>query len=130
MLKYQLGLPEIMLLGVLTLLTTGYGWYRVETGNFQTVVPGQIYRSGQQGRKHWRAYLHRYGIKSLLNLRGAHPAARWYQHEIGVAAALGVMHYDIRLSAIREVDPPTLEALLTMVRQAPKPLWIHCQSGA
>jgi hypothetical protein len=59
-------------------MSTGYGWYRVETGNFQTVVPGHIYRSGQQGRKPWRAYLQHYGIKSLLNLRGAHTAARWY----------------------------------------------------
>jgi protein tyrosine/serine phosphatase len=119
-----------ILLGVLTLITTGYGWYRVETGNFQPVVPGYLYRSGQQGRKHWRAYLQHYGIKSVLNLRGAHPAARWYQQEIGVAAALGVTHYDLRLSATHEVDPYTLETLLTLLRQAPKPLWIHCRSGA
>src|SRR5262245_657359 len=103
----RLTTPGVMVLGVLTLMTTGYGWYRVETGNFQTVAPGQVYRSGQQGQKHWRAYLHHYGIKSLLNLRGAHPAARWYQQEIHVAEALGVTHYDVRLSAIREVDPHT-----------------------
>ena len=100
------------------------------TGNCQTVMPGQGYRSGQQGRKHWRASLHHYGIKSLINLRGAHLAARWYQQEIHVAEALGVTHDDVRLSAIRQVDPHTLEMLLTMLRQAPKPLWIHCQSGA
>jgi len=94
-----------MLLGSLTLMPTGYGWYRVETGHFHTVVPGHLYRSGQQGRRHWRASLHHYGTKSLLNLRGAHPAARWYQQEIHVAEALGVTHYHVRLSAIREVEP-------------------------
>jgi protein tyrosine/serine phosphatase len=47
-----------------------------------------------------------------------------------VVDALGVTHYDVRLSATREVDTSTLETLLAILRQAPKPLWIHCQSGA
>src|SRR5262245_21855132 len=126
----RLTTPGAMLLGVLTLMTTGYGGYRVETGHCQTVVPGHVYRSGQQGWKPWRASLHPYGIKSLLNLRGAHPAARWYQQAIHVAEAQGVTHDDVRLSAIREVDPHTLEMLLTMLLPVPKPLWIHGQSGA
>jgi protein tyrosine/serine phosphatase len=122
--------PGAILLGVLPLVTSGYGWYRVETGNFHTVVSGHVYRSGQRGRKYWTAYLQHYGIKSLLNLRGEHPGSRWYQKETRVVDALGVTHYDVRLSATREVDTSTLETLLAMLRQAPKPLWIHGQSGA
>jgi hypothetical protein len=31
--------PGAILLFVLTVMTTGYVWHRVDTGNFQTVVP-------------------------------------------------------------------------------------------
>jgi hypothetical protein len=84
--------PGAILLGVLTLVTSGYGWYRVETGHFHTVVSCHVYRSGQLGRKYWTAYLQHYGIKSLLNLRGEHPGSRWHQKETRVVDALGVTH--------------------------------------
>ena len=47
-----------------------------------------------------------------------------------MAAQLGVTHYDVKLSAIREVESETLSTILAIMRQAPKPLLIHCQSGA
>ena len=39
-------------------------------------------------------------------------------------------HYDVKLSAIREVDSGTLETILAIMWQASKPLLMHCQSGA
>jgi protein tyrosine/serine phosphatase len=78
----------------------------------------------------WAAYLHTYAIKSLLNLRGEHRGSGWYQGEVRTAAQLGVTHYDVQISAIREVDTRTLETILAILRQAPKPLLIHCLSGA
>jgi hypothetical protein len=39
--------PGAMLLFLLTVMPTGYVWYRVDTGNFQTVTPGTVYRFGQ-----------------------------------------------------------------------------------
>jgi len=35
-----------IILFVLTVMTTGYVW-QVDTRNFQTVVPGKVYRSGK-----------------------------------------------------------------------------------
>jgi protein tyrosine/serine phosphatase len=78
----------------------------------------------------WAAYLHKYAIKSLLNLRGEHRGSGWYQGEVRTAAQLGVTHYDVQISAIREVDNRTLETILAILQQAPKPLLIHCLSGA
>jgi protein tyrosine/serine phosphatase len=120
----------VMLLCVLTVMTTSYVWHRVDTGNFHAIVPGKVYRSGQMTEGQWAAYLQQYAIKSLLNLRGEHQGADWYQGEVRTAAQLGVTHYDVKLSATREVDRGTLETILTILRQAPKPLLIHCLSGA
>ena len=122
--------PGAIILLVLTIMTTGYVWYRVETGNFHTVVPGKVYRAGQMTEGQWAASIQKYAIKSLLNLRGEHRGAGWYQGEVRAAAQLGVTHYDVHMSAIREVDTKTLKTILAILRQAPKPLWIHCLSGA
>jgi protein tyrosine/serine phosphatase len=122
--------PGAILLFVFTVMTTTYMWHRVDTRNFQTVVPGKVYRSGQMTEGQWAAYLQKYAIKSLLNLRGEHQEAGWYQGEIRTAEKLGVTHYDIKLSALREVDRETLESILVILRQAPKPLLMHCKSGA
>ena len=122
--------PGAILLFVLTVMTTGYMWHRVDTGNFHTVVPGKVYRSGQMTEDQWAVYLQQYAIKSLLNLRGKHQESDWYQGEVRTAAQLGVVHYDVNLSAFREVDSGTIETILSIMRQAPKPLLIHCKSGA
>jgi hypothetical protein len=57
------------------------------------VVPGKVYRSGQLTEGQWEAYLHQYAIKTVLNLRGEHRTAGWYQAEVRTAAQLGVTHY-------------------------------------
>ena len=125
--RHKLG---AILLVVLTVTTIGYGVSRVATGNFHTVVPGKLYRSGQMTEGQWAAYMQQYGIKSVLNLRGEHRASDWYQSEVRTAVQHGVTHYDVKMSAIRELDHATLETILAMMRQAPKPLVIHCRSGA
>lgn len=122
--------PGTMFLFVLMVMTTGYVWHRIDTGNFQTVVPGKVYRSGQLTQGQWVSYLQKYAIKSLLNLRGEQQGSDWYQGEVRMAAQLGVTHYDVKLSAIREVESAPLSAILAVMQQAPKPLLIHCQSGA
>ena len=40
------------------------------------------------------------------------------------------MHYDVQISANRVVDTSTLDTILAIMRQATKPLLIHCQAGA
>lgn len=122
--------PGAILLLVLTVTTAGYGVSRVVTSNFHTVVPGKLYRSGQMTEGQWAPYIHHYAIKSVLNLRGEHQTAAWYQDEVRTAAQLGVRHYDVHMSAIRELDAETRETILEIMRQAPTPLWIHCRSGA
>jgi hypothetical protein len=78
--------PGAIILFVLTFMTTGYVWHRVDTRNFHTVVPGKVYRSGQMTEGQWAAYLQKYAIKSLLDLRGEHQGACWYQGEVRTAA--------------------------------------------
>jgi protein tyrosine phosphatase (PTP) superfamily phosphohydrolase (DUF442 family) len=120
-------------LAALGVVSGGYALYCgiiIETGNFRAVDPGVLYRSAQLGDQDLQAYARRYGIKSVLNLRGSHPGEAWYDGEMDAVHQLALVHYDYPLSAKRFVTPRQIADLLDIVRRAPKPLLIHCRSGA
>jgi protein tyrosine phosphatase (PTP) superfamily phosphohydrolase (DUF442 family) len=99
-------------------------------GNFHTVSPGLLYRSAQLDGAELKAAVRKYGIKSVLNLRGANPGSPWYNDEIAESRALGLVHYDYPLSARRFVTSRQIADILDILHKAPKPLLIHCMSGA
>ena len=118
----------LVLVTVLSL--AGYLAWRQSTGNFATVVEGEVYRSNQPTPDRLAAYVRDHGIRAVLNLRGENPGADWYQAERRAARDLGLTLIDFPLSASRELSRDQAEALLAAMQQAPKPLLIHCMSGA
>lgn len=116
-------------LAVLVALGGYLGW-RQWTGNFATVVAGEVYRSNQPTPDRLAAYVADHGIRTVLNLRGASPGADWYEAERKAAADLGLTLIDLPLSAGRELTRDQAETLLATLRDAPKPLLIHCRSGS
>lgn len=102
----------------------------VYDGNFHAVRQGVLYRSAQPGKAELESAARRHGVKSVLNLRGAHVGEPWYDGEIAAARELGLAHYDYPISAKRFVTGQQIREILDIVRQAPKPLLIHCKSGS
>jgi protein tyrosine/serine phosphatase len=99
-------------------------------GNFHAVEDHVLYRSAQLGKDELESLARQYGLKSVLNLRGVNAGTGWYDQEMTAARDLGLAHYDYALSAKRFVPARQVADLLEIIRQAPKPLLIHCQSGA
>jgi len=109
----------------------GFYWGIVQyDGNLHAVSAAILYRSAQLNTAETRSAVARYGIKSVLNLRGAHQGAAWYDDEVAAARELGLAHYDYALSSRRFVGAEQIGEILDIVRRAPKPLLIHCKSGA
>jgi protein tyrosine/serine phosphatase len=100
------------------------------TGNFRTVIQGQLYRSGQPTAEQIARWHERHGIKTIINLRGSHPDKEWYQAEREIAHRVGIDLIDYKLSAKREVTPSQLEELLAILKRARPPVLIHCRDGA
>lgn len=127
-------LRTILRLAALALLVLvalgGYLGWRQWTGNFATVVAGEVYRSNQPTPDRLAAYEADHGIRTVLNLRGASPGAEWYEAERKAAADLGLTLIDLPLSAGHELTSDQAETLLATLRDAPKPLLIHCRSGS
>ncbi|NHT77805.1 dual specificity protein phosphatase family protein [Rhizobiaceae bacterium CRRU44] len=108
----------------------GYLGYLQLSGNFHTVIEGELYRSAQPSSASLERYVRRYGIKTVINLRGPERRENWYTDEIATASRLGVNHVDFSMSATREVTQETADKLVEIMKTAPKPILIHCKSGA
>ncbi len=112
------------------LVLGSYLGYIHEQGNFHVVAQDVMYRSRQLDRAELIHYITTYQIKSIVNLRGMNAGSDWYQDERRVAQELGVTHHDYGISANRDVSDEDLNAIMSILRDAPKPVLIHCKSGA
>src|SRR4051812_22724804 len=83
-----------VLLGIIGWLVWNFG-----TGNLATVRPGRVYRSGQLRASDLGRIVRGAGIKTVLNLRGAHPDQAWYRAERSATIAAGATQIDMAMSS-------------------------------
>lgn len=118
------------LLSLAVILSGAVLLYYHASSNFHAVTEGEAYRSAQMDGAELEERIREYGIKSILNLRGEHPDEEWYAEEREVSEKLRIEHYDVGLSAMREPAEEEVRRLLAIFRDAPRPILIHCMSGA
>ena len=111
-------------------MVTSYIFYRVQQNNFQVITPGEAYRSAQPGTQQLESYIRKYGIRSVINLRGKNKDAQWYQDEITVSKTYALAHYDVALVSTQEPTEEDIRTLFHIFESAPRPVLIHCQFGA
>jgi protein tyrosine phosphatase (PTP) superfamily phosphohydrolase (DUF442 family) len=93
------------------------------------VIPGRVYRAAHPLPFTLRRMAARYGIRSVINLRGEreNPATRLSEAE---AARLGLDHAFL---AFESRGTPQRERILKfhdLYRALPQPVLLHCKSGA
>lgn len=125
--RIRWGLASAALIG---LIVAVYFGYMEEQGNFHTITAGEAYRSAQMDQDELEYYIHKYAIRSIINLRGKRTGEPWYTEEVTVSKKDGVRHYDIRLSASKAPTPREVRELLHLFQVAPRPVLIHCKAGA
>ena len=119
------------LLAIALLLFLGGAYAYVHGGgNFHEVEKGVVYRSSWLGSEKLEQAVDRLGVKSVLNLCGEQPGAAWYEGEVEVSRRRGVKFVSLALSANTALDASQVAKLAEVVRDAPKPLLIHCRAGS
>lgn len=93
------------------------------------IKDGKAYRSGQLSASQLATMQTRYGIKSIINLRGANYKEHWYQEEVTFAKAHNLAHYDYPLSSKRPLTLSQEAELVQLMAAAPKPVLVHCDQG-
>jgi protein tyrosine phosphatase (PTP) superfamily phosphohydrolase (DUF442 family) len=118
-------------LGFLLLVTVAVagGSYgaMVARGNFHEVVPQSVYRSGQPTPQQLRAWINRYGLKTVINLRG--PTARGAAEERTLAESMGADAVCLAFSAYKLPPGRGLVQLLDVFQTARLPMLLHCRQG-
>lgn len=120
-------------MGVLAVVALYFSWIGIQQfifGNVHAVVPGEFYRSAQLSQAQLEAMRAHYGIKSIINLRGENKGTAWYDSELEASQHLGIKHMDFRMKSSRTLDYQHAQELVKMMRDAPKPLLVHCMAGA
>lgn len=119
-----------VVIGLITILVGMRFWYLEEQGNFHPITPEEAYRSAQLDQDELEYYISKFGIRSIINLRGKNPRESWYKEEVAICRELGVKHYDLKLSPDKTPSLQDIKALLQLFDKVPWPVLIHCKAGA
>ncbi|PTY37289.1 hypothetical protein BGP77_03240 [Saccharospirillum sp. MSK14-1] len=111
----------------LDLLVVDLGLLRLPVNRPQEVVPG-IWRSNQPTPWRLRALAKR-GFRSVINLRGEGRSGAFYLEQYH-AQRLGLQLHSLKMSSRRAPTQEQLVRLHDLLEHAPKPMLLHCKSGA
>ena len=98
--------------------------------NFHVVEKGVCYRSKQLQPRRLKKYVKKYGIKTIINLRGVNKNKMWWQKENEITKKSGIDLVNISLYSKAFPDKGNIINLLETFKNAKRPILIHCWSGA
>lgn len=104
-----------------------HAFLRVFWHNFDRVAPG-LWRANQPTPGQLARYA-RMGARSVLNLRGPSGQSFWL-FEREACAQLGLPLHDLSMKARAAPAPETLLELHRLFQTLPRPILMHCKSGA
>jgi protein tyrosine/serine phosphatase len=117
-----LGGALLLLVG---LLAAVFAWDFEVQKNFDTVVPGKMYRSGQPREGQLEAWIQEYDLKGILSLRFGVPS---YEEEL--AERYGVKLYHVPFSATKGLGKGQWEEIRAILTdEGNLPVLVHCHGG-
>jgi len=93
-------------------------------------LPGGLIRVNQPSPANLIRYQKRYGIKTVVNLRGKNEQLGWYRLESDACEQLGIHLLNLQVYSRGLVEKWELLALLQTIRNLEMPALVHCKSGA
>jgi hypothetical protein len=109
------------------------GWqgFDIAVGaNWHAVLPGRVYRSAQLSERQLEEMAARYGIRTVVNLRGCCYPEPWYVAECRATHHNGISQEDVSFSAGRYPSRTELRRLLEVLDHSEYPIVLHCRRGS
>jgi protein tyrosine/serine phosphatase len=110
-------------------LLVDHAVFRVLWDNWAVVVPGRMYRSNHPTPARLAAAMRRYGLKTVLNLRG-HRQCGSDALSRAAAERLGLIHIDAPFESRGAPHRDRILRLAEIFRTMQEPALMHCKSGA
>lgn len=98
--------------------------------NIHELLNGRVIRSAELPKSELEKVANRYHIKSIINLRNAHPKEPWYINEKDTAKLDGITLYNMSMPAHAMPSVEQLRDLVKVLKVAKTPMLIHCKNGA
>ncbi len=98
--------------------------------NVHEVEAGKLYRTHQLSALVLGHFMDKYGIKTVINLRGQQPGVSWWEEERAMVLARGAGYFNLPMSAMKMTPKWILHEMLNIYDNAPLPIMIHCQGGS
>lgn len=97
--------------------------------NWRTVEKGAFYGSRQMGGHALERTIKKYGIKTVINLRGENPGSDWYDAEAEACKRAGVTLANFGWSKNSIPSPESLAKFIELMESDQGPFLAHCQGG-
>jgi hypothetical protein len=97
--------------------------------NFHAVIPGAFYRCSQPSASDLTGFIHKYGIRTVVNLRGCCDPIPSYLEECRVTSENGVSQEDIPFSSGKLPPVHCVRELVRVLDGSDKPVLFHCHKG-
>ncbi|MHC4395035.1 MAG: fused DSP-PTPase phosphatase/NAD kinase-like protein [Planctomycetota bacterium] len=119
---------EALFIALAVVIGAGYySFFFVARSNSRAVVAKKVYRSSQPRPEQLKKWVSKYGIKTVLNLRGN--AGKVTEEQQKLVDELGIKMISISLSSSKPPTGELLAELIDALETAEQPYLIHCHSG-
>lgn len=115
---------------LLTLLLVAPGCGVVQVVDQTQAGAPILIRTPQPDADDLRSLHERFGVKTVVNLRGENPGATWFEEERRGVEAIGARWVHLKTSGKSEPDVSLIRRFMDLVEdEANWPIVIHCQGG-
>jgi glycosyltransferase involved in cell wall biosynthesis len=111
------------------LLLTDHGILRMVYKN-RFRLPGGLFRSNQPSPTDIASMVKRYGVRTVVNLRGENAQQGWFRLEACACSKAGVKRQDALVYSRGLLEKPEIENLRCLIQTMELPALVHCKSGA
>lgn len=111
------------------LLFVDHAILRLVHSNFGTVIAGKLYRCNHPTPMLIRRLTRRFGLTTVINLRGATGTGSYHLSR-DAALASGLEYHDLAMESRGAPHRDRIMRLLEIYRTLPGPALLHCKSGA
>ncbi len=110
-------------------LLRDHAFFRIGWSNLAEVIPGKLYRANHPTPGRLAGYVRRFGLRTVVNLRGPKPTGSLTLSR-QVAERMGVVHVDMAFESRGAPHRDRILRFAEIYRAMQTPALLHCKSGA
>lgn len=93
-------------------------------------VSEEAYRSAQPTMWQLRRVVKKYGIKTIINLKGANPRSAYWAFERELCEKLGIKLVDVNIDSRSIPEKERVRRAKEIFETVEYPIWMHCKAGS